>query len=63
MEARSEEQDIFTELLREVGENYTSPRKELLTGFVGTEGVSSTGELVVVGRAVNGWTEKGWYPE
>jgi len=61
MDEGGEEREIFAELLRKVGENYT--KKELLTGFVGLKGVSYKGERVVVGRAVNGWTEKGWYPE
>jgi hypothetical protein len=53
---------IFDELLSTIGSNHMSLPKELLTAFVGMRGSMSNGELVVVGRAVNGWAE-GRYAE
>ncbi len=55
-------------MLRAVGDNHLNadardrlPR-EPLTGFIGRKGRKATGELVIIGRAVNGWDEE-WYPE
>jgi hypothetical protein len=64
----SERQELYEEMLRAVGNNHLNaigndrlPR-ELLTGFTGMQGNKSTGELVIVGRAANGWDDE-WYPE
>lgn len=44
--------DVFTS----VAEGYSSNSEEMLTGFSAAFGQNSTGGLMVIGRAVNGWT-------
>lgn len=63
MEAQKEQQELFANLLGIVGDNRSSLPTARLTGFVGMKGIRSTGELVIVGRSVNGWENPGWYPE
>jgi hypothetical protein len=57
-----DQQELYAELLCAVGNNQLRLPKNLLTGFVGVKGGRSTGELVIIGRAVNGWGD-GWYPQ
>jgi hypothetical protein len=53
--------DLFEELLRTAGEQSSSFPEDSLTAFWPMRGHNWNGELMVVGRAVNGWTDP-WLP-
>ena len=56
--ATTKEREIFeTELLPAIGKHADELRKEKVTGFMSSTGVLYDRELMVVGRAVNGWLE------
>ncbi len=54
--------EIFTELLHHIGQNAQRLPQQQLTGFLPSVGVEYTRELMVVGRAPNGWAS-GWLPQ
>ena len=53
--------DLFDQLLRTTGESRSTFRETALTAFWPMCGHNWKGELMVVGRAVNGWTDP-WPP-
>jgi hypothetical protein len=58
---REGEKAIFQELLASVSSKHLLLPEEALTGFMAMVGGNFNHGLMVVGRAVNGWTE-GWLP-
>lgn len=59
---RQDELKVFQELLEVIGsKSDVLPPEIILTGFLGMKGDYAVGELMVVGRAVNGWSD-GWLP-
>ena len=52
----------FESVLEVIGENSRLLANQQLTGFVGLRGIKSDSGLVLVGRAVNGWTQE-WSAE
>jgi hypothetical protein len=61
---RKDEIAIFKRLLTHVGENYSRLPSARLTGFLAMVGGQYDGELMVIGRAVNGWNDEyGWLPK
>src|SRR5690606_21080281 len=51
-----EQKELFSNsLLRKIGLNSENLPDVSLTGFMAVKGVDYTGELMIVGRAVNGW--------
>src|SRR5437868_3528764 len=53
--------DLFEALLRTVGEQCSTFPESALTAFWPMRGHNWKGELMIVGRAVNGWTDP-WLP-
>lgn len=49
--------NLLDSVLARVGENLTSSSDKELTGFAAAYGRKSRGGLLVIGRAVNGWTQ------
>ena len=61
--SRQGELQILAEMARRVGQNHKILPALELTGFMAMRGKNYSGELMVVGRAVNGWAKKTWTPE
>lgn len=64
--SREVELQILTKMAATVGRNHRLlPPDEVteVTGFMAMEGRLYNRELMVVGRAVNGWTRQTWSPE
>lgn len=59
---RTSELSILKKLAIKIGENCSRLPDEPITGFMAMIGHEYNHELMVVGRAVNGWTQ-GWLPE
>lgn len=59
---RSNQINIFREILKQVGENEHLLPDEPLTGFLSMVGSKYNGDLMVVGRAVNEWSKE-WRPK
>jgi len=58
-----EKKDILYNLLRNIGQNEDKLcEKMFLTGFLGMKGRNYNGELMVIGKAANGWID-GWLPK
>lgn len=52
------ERDIFAEeVLTSVGKNATKIPEHNVCGFLASKGINHDHELMIVGRAPNGWTE------
>jgi hypothetical protein len=62
MEDRSSEISIFSSIVRDIGMDHTSLPEATITGFLAMVGHLYRGELMVIGRSVNGWTKRGWKP-
>lgn len=52
--------DVLRDLLESLAKSNGSWRKKPLTAFAGLGESGAPRELMVIGRAVNGWREKGW---
>ncbi len=62
-ESRQEELRILAELAQAVGRNHKILPSLEMTGFMAVCGKEYSGELMVVGRAVNGWAKQTWTSE
>ncbi|MDD4347120.1 MAG: hypothetical protein PHZ11_09625 [Desulfitobacteriaceae bacterium] len=58
---REKEIELFEKLLCTIAENHKAFKEDELTAFAGSQGIKYNGNLMIVGRAVNGWTNK-WMP-
>lgn len=59
---RAPEITILKQIARNIGKNCKLLPPKPITGFMAMVGKAYEHELMVVGRAVNGWTSE-WYPE
>ena len=53
--------ELYEQLLCTIAENHNSLRKKELTLFAGCQEIKYNGDLMIVGRALNGWTNN-WAP-
>lgn len=60
--SRSQELHIMNKIAENIGANYRQFQDFPITGFMSMVGCSYKRDLMVVGRAVNGWS-KGWQPK
>jgi len=58
---RKNEIELFKELVTHIGKNYNPNPPVQLNGFLAMRGSQFNNDLMVVGRAVNGWGDK-WLP-
>ena len=62
--SKSESQaQILAEIATLVGRSHRTLPDDAVTGFMAMKGRLYNRELMVVGRAVNGWTRRSWTPE
>lgn len=54
--------ELLQEMIEAIGRSAADLTDIPLTGFLAMRGAAYCGEMMWVGRAVNGWTEKGWSP-
>jgi hypothetical protein len=54
--------ELLRDMIEAIGRSASNLPDIPLTGFLAMKGEAYCGELMWVGRAVNGWTEKSWRP-
>lgn len=60
---RHAELQILAKIAASIGRNHSVLPSNEVTGFMAMQGKYYNRQLMVVGRAVNGWTKKTWTPE
>ena len=61
--SRQAELKLLASIATNIGRNYDNLPLDEVTGFMAMQGRNYDGGLMVVGRAVNGWTKRKWTPE
>ncbi|HEX8549922.1 MAG TPA: hypothetical protein VF681_00065 [Abditibacteriaceae bacterium] len=54
---------ILAEIATSIGRNHHLIRSDAITGFMAMQGRHYNNKLMVIGRAVNGWTKETWEPK
>lgn len=60
---REAELQFLAQTAKNIGDSYRALPPENVTGFLAMQGQYYNGDLMVAGRAVNGWTKKTWPPK
>jgi len=63
MASRQAELQILASIAKSIGRSHGQLNWDEITGFMAMKGHNYDRGLMVVGRAVNGWTKKTWTPE